>query len=265
MTPTKDKEQRFVMRYYAPGKLNTRKALQKVKAGIGMRPTRYRWAWVGTAAALLVLVVAGAALYFHEPTTTLTAKRSVERYTLADGTRVTLAPGATLSYKGDNCRRVEIEGKVFLEIKHDADNPFMVMDQNYTINDIGTKLMVEETSAGTSVYVTEGTVYFASTANKKPGITLNESDAAILTAHGNGPKRIAHPAGNATTWATGQFHFDNTPLADVLRDLSAYYGVELSCADTGKHLSGDFEAVSLDEVVTIIEQTLNVRIVSRIP
>ena len=133
MTPTKDKEQRFVMRYYAPGKLDTRKALQKVKAGIGMRPTRYRWAWVGTAAALLVLVVAGAALYFHEPTTTLTAKRNVERYTLADGTRVTLAPGATLSYKGDNCRRVKIEGKVFLDIKHDADNPFMIMDQNYTI------------------------------------------------------------------------------------------------------------------------------------
>ena len=264
MTPIKDKEKRFVMRYYSHGKLDTRKAFAKVKARVGIQPIRRHWSWVAAAASLLVLIAIGAAFYLHEPTTKLIANQTVERYTLDDGTRVTLAPGSALSYKGDNCRRVEIEGKAFLEIKHDASNPFTITDRNYTINDIGTKLMVEETQAGTTVYVTEGTVYFASTANSKPGITLNESDAAIMTAHGNGPTRIAHPAGNATTWATGLFHFDNTSLADVLRDLSAYYGVQLSCTDNGKNLSGDFDADNLDEVIAIIEQTLNVRII-RIP
>lgn len=264
MTPTKDKEQRFVMRYYSHDKLDTRKALAKVKARVVIQPIRRHWPWVGAAASLLVLIAVGTALYLHKPTTKLIADQTVKRYTLGDGTHVTLAPGAALSYKGDNCRRVEIKGKVFLDIKHDASNPFTIIDRNYTINDIGTKLMVEETPTGTTVYVTEGTVYFASTANNKPGITLNESDAATITAHGNGPTRIAHPAENATTWATGQFHFDNSPLPDVLRDLSAYYGVQLSCTNKDKNLSGDFDADNLDEVIAIIEQTLNVRII-RIP
>lgn len=56
------------------------------------------------------------------------------------------------------------------------------------------------------------------------------------------------------------FHFDNTPLHEVLDELSAYYGVRLSADQEGKRLTGDFEADSLDMTIRLIEEVLDVTI-----
>ena len=58
------------------------------------------------------------------------------------------------------------------------------------------------------------------------------------------------------------FHFDNTPINQVLAELNAYYGLQLSASDTTKHLSGDFEAESPEMLVGMIEHTLGVEIMS---
>lgn len=56
------------------------------------------------------------------------------------------------------------------------------------------------------------------------------------------------------------FHFDNTPINDVLSQLSGYYHVELTASDTTRHLSGDFEADDLDLLIGMIEETLHIKI-----
>ena len=61
-------------------------------------------------------------------------------------------------------------------------------------------------------------------------------------------------------WATGLFHFNNTPLAEVLADLAQFYHVKLRASDTHKRLSGDFETDSLEEILTLIEQVLEVKV-----
>ena len=65
---------------------------------------------------------------------------------------------------------------------------------------------------------------------------------------------------SATVSMPKTFHFDNTPLREVLDELSAYYGVRLSADQEGKRLTGDFEADSLDMTIRLIEEVLDVTI-----
>lgn len=65
---------------------------------------------------------------------------------------------------------------------------------------------------------------------------------------------------SATVSVPKTFHFDNTPLREVLDELSAYYGVRLSADQEGKRLTGDFEADSLDMTIRLIEEVLDVTI-----
>ncbi|MBQ9645317.1 MAG: DUF4974 domain-containing protein [Prevotella sp.] len=65
-----------------------------------------------------------------------------------------------------------------------------------------------------------------------------------------------------TTTATAPmtFHFDDTPLPEVLEALSAHYGVTLTTDRPEQHLTGDFDADSLTTVIRMIEEVLDVKI-----
>ena len=231
---------RYVIHYYKEGRLDTRKALAKVRSRVGV-PTvgrrRYlRW----TAIAATVLVVVGLSIYalLRPSTVTLTAEATQQVYQLSDGTVVTLSPHSSVSYASGDCRHVRLTGKAFFDIHHDAANPFTISDECYTIRDIGTRLQVEETASATRLTVVEGAASFGSI---RPG-----------------SKAIADV--NTTAWATHEFHFSDTPLSDVLTTLSRYYHVRLTADATDKRLTADYDADNLDTIIALIQQTLGVRI-----
>ena len=143
---------RYVLHYYKEGKLDTQRALDKIQARVGTpRHTarHYILRWAAAAASVLVVIGIGTYLYQRPTTTTLTADATQQVYRLPDGTMVTLAPHATLSYKGD-CRVVEMTGKAYFAIHHDARHPFTITDNDYIIRDIGTHLQVEESEGITA-------------------------------------------------------------------------------------------------------------------
>jgi Holliday junction resolvasome RuvABC endonuclease subunit len=45
-----------------------------------------------------------------------------------------------------------------------------------------------------------------------------------------------------------------------LRVLSDYYGVQYTVSDSSKCLTGDFDTADKDQIISIIEQTLGVKI-----
>lgn len=270
----KNKSLDFVARYYRHGALDISKAYRKTlakaygshKPQFSILKPQIRWAVAAVVAALLI---GGGILLFRPSVTMLTAADTARTFTLQDGTVVTLAPHSTLSYKGD-CREVELSGKAYLNIHHDAGHPFMIKDKSYVIKDIGTRLMVDEAAShqpsrtgeedAVSVYVEEGSVSFASTSKHAANIVLHKGQGATFNGDGQ-PKLMAQPSRNMTAWATHEFHFDDTPLPEVLRDLSAYYGVSLSCQSAdGKRLTADFHADSLQTIVNMVEETFDVKI-----
>jgi transmembrane sensor len=252
---------RYVIHYYKEGRLNTRKALTSVRTRVGLESRRpaFHLRWAALAASVLVIVGFGIYALLRPSTTTLTAEAAQQVYRLADGTVVTLAPKASLSYAG-NCRHVRVMGKAFLDIHHDSGDPFTISGDHYTIRDIGTRLQVEATEGTTRLTVVEGAASFGSTRPGGTAVALRAGMSAVLDHDGRRPQVERHTDVNATAWATHEFHFDDMPLTEVLATLSDYYHVRLTAPETDKRLTADYDADRLDDIIDLIEQTLNVHI-----
>lgn len=54
--------------------------------------------------------------------------------------------------------------------------------------------------------------------------------------------------------------YDNEPIGNVLRELSTYYKKELYTKENRQRISGEIEASSLEEIIVILETTLNIKI-----
>lgn len=256
---------RYVLHYYKEGKLDTHRALSKIQARVGTpRHTarHYILRWAAAAASVLVVIGIGTYLYQRPTTTTLTAEATQQVYRLPDGTMVTLAPHATLSYTSD-CREVEMTGKAYFAIHHDARHPFTITDNDYIIRDIGTHLQVEESAAGTRLTVLEGAASFGSTRSGSTAVALRAGMSAMLTDGESSPRLDRKADLNSAAWATHEFHFIDTPLDDVLHTLSTYYHVHLTADNMSKRLTADFDTANLNSIITVIEQTLDVKIEER--
>jgi transmembrane sensor len=255
-----DKNLQYVLKYYAAGRLDTRKALRAVKqrAGIGVRrPSPWRWA--GMAAMLLVLLATGAYVWLRLSTTTLEAGSSVVAYTLADGTRVTLSPHSTLSYRKADCRTVAMTGHIYFQVRHDAQHPFDIEGAMSHVRVLGTQFDVAETESRSEVFVTHGRVLFTAQ-NETEGVILTRGMKASLLRGARKPVTTGVADINQVAWATHQFHFDGTRVSEALRVLSDYYGVQYTVSDSSKCLTGDFDAADKDQIISVIEQTLGVKI-----
>ena len=256
---------RYVLHYYKEGKLDTQRALDKIQTRTGIRPKTAKHLyqrWTAIAASVLVAASLGTYLYLKPSTTTLTAEATQQVYRLPDGTIVTLAPHATLSYK-DDCRKVEMTGKAYFAIHHDASHPFTIADNDYIVRDIGTHLQVEESAAGTRLTVLEGAASFGSTRSGSTAVALRAGMSAMLTDGESSPRLDRKADLNSAAWATHEFHFIDAPLADVLHTLSTYYHVHLTADNMSKRLTADFDTANLNSIITVIEQTLDVKIEER--
>lgn len=274
-------EQDFVLRYFQQGKLDTRKAWQKVisrsgkgtvvddfapKAGENLKAKAsllrmHRLRWVAVAASLLVLLAFGAYTLLMPKTVTLTAASEVMACHLPDGTQVSLMPHSSLSYQEDDCRKVEMKGCVYYQVKHDEQHPFDVIGERGHVRVLGTQFMVDERTDAPEVMVTSGMVMF-SARDSKEGVFLTKGKRARLSQGADKPELLAGYDVNDVAWATHRLHFENTPITDVLEKLSELSGSRYVASDDTKHLTGDFDTDSIPQVVHVIEETLGIRIVS---
>lgn len=244
-----DPQLNFVLRFFRRGKFDPQRAWKKIA---GPRIPHYFWL-VPAAAAILLFV-------FIRRQNAWTEYRSYDvpqSFALVDGTRITLAPQASLRYQPHrNPRTVAMSGKVFYEVARDESHPFTVTLESARVQVLGTSFQVFESDSTVSVDVVSGLVRFSGT--EGDGILLAAGQSAALS--GSVPVMEASALPNAAAWATGRFHYDSTPLEVVLEELSAYYGVSLSAPAEGKCLTGDFTTDSLDEILELVEQALDVRI-----
>ena len=243
----------FVLRHYRPGMFDTQKAWEKVSGVASRRQVRRILLWAMPAAAALIL---GVFFSWRNTWTEYNAYDLAQAFTLKDGTHVTLAPGATLRYQPHKApRQVEMTGKVHYAVARDEAHPFRVTAPAATVTVLGTVFQVSDSR----VDVTEGRVR----------VDGSQGESVILTAGQSALLKDGVPTLEETTlpnpsaWATGVFRYEATPLDDVLKDLSAYYGVPLQVKgdSTGKSLTGEFSTDSLDEILELIGLALEIELV----
>lgn len=259
---------RFVLRHYTPGMFDTRRAIREYKE-THPRILRSWWRYAAAGAAAVVVLVTAA--YFLigrpiQPVVLYAADRSAV-YTLPDSSQVTLYPHSSLSYNpsdfGKDARRVDMRGKVTFRVTRNPEAPFTASTSRAAVRVLGTQFTVDEYDADSiAVEVTSGKVLFTAS-GEKDGLVLTKGMSAYLLADNSTPVLDEKTAIENAAATPRRFVYDNTPLAEVLRELSDHFNVTLTCATPDKRLTAEFDTADLDEIIMVIEKSLDVKIVKK--
>ena len=154
---------------------------------------------------------------------------------LPDGSFVTLAPGATLRYQRASAtgRRIAyLKGEAFFDVFHDEQHPFSVLTDQVVSTVLGTSFRVRAVAGqpNVQVQVRTGAVRVSprtTLAGAAPvaGLVVRPNQQAVYS-----PTRrqlwrelVAEPV----QLAPQSFAFNDRPVAEVLKTLSAAYGVAI--------------------------------------
>lgn len=266
MKTNEDRMIDFVAKSYEENRFDPKKALARSQNGSLRRSLSLskrtvmlkRIAGVATAAAV------GIFLYLPWLTswTDYAAYDIAQTFTLPDSSSVTLAPGSTLRLqKHKDKRLVQMTGKVYFNVRHDDRAPFRVDAGSGFVKVLGTRFQVDSRDP-ISVSVVSGKVLFSAIRSGEEALILTKGQSAVLDPAASKPVEITPKHPNPAAWATDEFIYDNTPLPEVLSELSEYYDVTLVAFDAGhssgesRRLSGEFSTSSLQEILNLINSAL---------
>lgn len=265
----KTKEDRmidFVAKSYEENRFDPKKALARSQNGSLRRSLSLskRTVMLKRIAGVAAAAAVGIFLYLSWLTswTDYAAYDIAQTFTLPDSSSVTLAPGSTLSLqKHKDKRLVQMTGKVYFNVRHDDRAPFRVDAGSGFVKVLGTRFQVDSRDP-ISVSVVSGKVLFSAIRSGEEALILTKGQSAVLDPAASKPVEITPKHPNPAAWATGEFIYDNTPLPEVLSELSEYYDVTLVAFDAGhssgesRSLSGEFSTSSLQEILNLINSAL---------
>ncbi len=267
MSHSEDRHLDFVLKHYKEGAFDTEKAIGRFREAKGIKPQpRRRISFAAIAISVAAAVLLGVFLFTgleSRQWTDVAVADAQQTVVLPDGTNVTLAPGALLSYRMKDQREVRMEGKVYFDVARDESRPFEIDADGAFVRVLGTEFMVDRSEKDeVKVYVEDGKVLFAKN-RKSEGVILTKGMEASIGDQMQVPEVEETPDVNSIAWQRGSFIFDHTPLKDVLDCLSEYYHVSFAATDLSKKLSGEFATDDLDLIITLIESALDVTIIRK--
>lgn len=165
------------------------------------------------------------------------------RFTLSDGSKVVLEPGATLFYPDrfeSDQRNVFLKGNVFFEIAHDTSRPFFVHANNIVTKVLGTSFTIRENAKTKSIEVAVMTgVVEVRKAEDRPESTIAD-DKVILTQN----KKVT-------------FFKEDEKLVTGLVEMPTLIKTK---ADQARVFDFNYAEKSLPEIVSVLEKAYGVRI-----
>lgn len=266
MKTNEDRMIDFVAKSYEENRFDPKKALARSQNGSLRRSLSLskRTVMLKRIAGVAAAAAVGIFLYLPWLTswTDYAAYDIAQTFTLPDSSSVTLAPGSTLRLqKHKDKRLVQMTGKVYFNVRHDDRAPFRVDAGSGFVKVLGTRFQVDSRDP-ISVSVVSGKVLFSAIRSGEEALILTKGQSAVLDPAASKPVEITPKHPNPAAWATGEFIYDNTPLPEVLSELSEYYDVTLVAFDAGhssgesRSLSGEFSTSSLQEILNLINSAL---------
>ncbi len=266
MKTNEDRMIDFVAKSYEENLFDPKKALARSQNGSLRRSLSLskRTVMLKRIAGVAAVAAVGIFLYLSWLTswTDYAAYDIAQTFTLPDSSSVTLAPGSTLRLqKHKDKRLVQMTGKVYFNVRHDDRAPFRVDAGSGFVKVLGTRFQVDSRDP-ISVSVVSGKVLFSAIRSGEEAMILTKGQSAVLDPAASKPVEITPKHPNPAAWATGEFIYDNTPLPEVLSELSEYYDVTLVAFDAGhssgesRRLSGEFSTSSLQEILNLINSAL---------
>ena len=197
---------------------------------------------------------------------------------LEDGTIITLNTSSRIGVRYSSSARVlHLEyGEVHVQVAKDPTRPLSVLAGDRVVQAVGTAFNIEiKPGREIELVVTEGSVRVAEQSTlvnveqNKVKIVLPRS-AAVITAGqelvmGNEAKQ-ARPITDAEiqvklSWQKGNLIFRGEPLADVVKEVERYTGVEFVFLDEDlkeAHVSGFFKAGDVEGMLAVLKENFSI-------
>ncbi|MDR0748354.1 MAG: FecR domain-containing protein [Tannerellaceae bacterium] len=263
---------RFVAKHYREGSLNAKQAWNRLARTKGIRPPAFRRRYLAMAASFALLLASVAAFYYWKANTprwveiTAAAGQLKEVY-LPDSTLVSMSGGSRIRYNaktfGKKGREVEMNGKAFYRVTRDESRPFSIQTKMAEVVVLGTSFQISQRYASIRVHVATGKVNFiAGEGREKENVILTANMSASYAMETKKIQTLTGEDANFLSWKTGLLQFHNTPLERVIEDLNDYYQVRVISRSMirGEKLTATFNRLPLEEILLIINQTLDVRL-----
>jgi transmembrane sensor len=268
-------------------------------------PASAAWTRVAARAAAIVAVVGAGALMVARPWSAepvemrelVTTHGQRTTVTLADGSRVTLDAATRLRvptdlgtrssrlafWRAPRPRRLELIGRAYFDVVHDATRPFIVDTRTASTEDIGTAFVIAAYAEDTvtQVAVVEGSVALRDNAwpaatEVRPGaprttaprtdaplMVLTRGDVATLDARGTATRTRGVELASFTSWTNGVLKFDRAPLREVAAALNRWYDIDVRVADSAlahRRLTAEIRTETADETLARIGLVLGVSV-----
>jgi len=168
------------------------------------------------------------AVQSQQMNTIRTPKRGTYQVVLGDGTKVWLNAETELSFpvhfSGEQ-RHVELrKGEAFFEVAEDANEPFIVQTDRFHIQVLGTSFNVNTYEKDwAKTILTAGKIMVQQGGHQQ---VLTPGSAAICDL--DGLQVVQANVEEALSWKDGYFFFDGKTLAQILQELSRWYGVSVN-------------------------------------
>ena len=208
------------------------------KINVQRRQTARRQLWrnaIPLIAAACLLFIFSTALFLYNTNNrtsehyTLLTDEHTSNFTLEDGTVITLNKNSRLSYSdkyGKDSRNVKLEGEAYFEVAKDTAHPFIVKTDLLETQVLGTSFNIRVYSPDNAhVTLLEGSIKVSDTHHTKellikPGQNATLQKGGTFSIHEVQAKEYS-------TWAEGQFYFDDTELIEIMRELGRWYNVNI--------------------------------------
>lgn len=196
----------------------------------------------------------------------LAAASSGQQTFLPDSSKITLNKGAAITYPqafAGHTRRVKLKGEAFFEVKRNPQQPFEVEVNKLTVTVLGTSFNIRETDSSTQIIVETGHVR-VSDGSQSIDLVAGE-EINVLRKKGSWIK-APQPDKLYQYYRTRSFTCDQTPLWKLVDVLNEAYDAQIVIVNPAIRdlpITTVFENQPLDQVLSIIQQTLNITITKK--
>jgi transmembrane sensor len=202
-------------------------ALRNEQPAVAVRRRPRAWLAAATLAGLALvaaLAYRGTPAWFGGNVRSVTAQAgNPQALSLADGTRIVLAPGSTLAVAGRHEDRLTLQGSAWFDVPHDPGRALTITVGAYQLRDIGTRFEVVSGASQLKVAVVEGEVGVMLPGQEQ--VARVHAGQRLLVA-GDPPiaEYGAVVAADVAAWREGRLVFRNEPLSLVALQVSRHAG-----------------------------------------
>jgi transmembrane sensor len=231
------------------------------------------WQITKVAAVLAFVIVGSFVLWraFRAPEMIVyrTGFNEVKEFTLEDGSRVMLNSNSRLSFapgwNDKSIREVALEGEGFFDVVHTKEHKGfeVTTNEDIRISVLGTKFNVNTRHEEVQIYLESGKVKVNSVVGEammSPGdfVFYRSGNAGLMLTR----KRDDIP--RLLSWKEEMFVFNDTPLAEVVREIEDHFGFNVVLEDQGlneKRITAKVPRGDVNVLLSVLSETLNIQIV----